>query len=151
VHRTHHAYSDTEKDPHSPINGRIYALIGWMFKVHQIRIPITLIRDVIKVRWLVKIDLYRIYIIYAIVLVSSVISLSMTLGLLMAMFTAFFIEMGINAFMHDPVKQESLNANEFLCWITAGGLKHKLHHENSGKATEADPGYYFIKLISINE
>ncbi|REJ77494.1 MAG: acyl-CoA desaturase [Acidobacteria bacterium] len=32
THRMHHAYTDTEKDPHSPNNGFIWSHIGWICK-----------------------------------------------------------------------------------------------------------------------
>lgn len=30
IHRAHHRYTDTDKDPHSPRNGMMYALTGWL-------------------------------------------------------------------------------------------------------------------------
>lgn len=35
VHRLHHQKSDLEGDPHSPKDGFIHSLVGWMFNVHQ--------------------------------------------------------------------------------------------------------------------
>ncbi len=32
THRLHHAFTDTEKDPHSPKDGFFWAHIGWIFK-----------------------------------------------------------------------------------------------------------------------
>jgi stearoyl-CoA desaturase (delta-9 desaturase) len=32
THRVHHAFTETEKDPHSPRNGTYWAHIGWIFK-----------------------------------------------------------------------------------------------------------------------
>lgn len=32
THRMHHAFTDTEKDPHSPIQGLYWAHIGWIFQ-----------------------------------------------------------------------------------------------------------------------
>ena len=32
THRIHHAFTDTDKDPHSPIEGNYWAHIGWIFK-----------------------------------------------------------------------------------------------------------------------
>lgn len=32
THRMHHAFTDTDKDPHSPKNGFFWAHIGWIFK-----------------------------------------------------------------------------------------------------------------------
>lgn len=32
THRMHHAFTETEKDPHSPIRGAFWAHVGWIFK-----------------------------------------------------------------------------------------------------------------------
>ncbi|MBV9215034.1 MAG: fatty acid desaturase [Acidobacteria bacterium] len=32
THRVHHAFTETDKDPHSPRNGTYWAHIGWIFK-----------------------------------------------------------------------------------------------------------------------
>lgn len=47
VHRLHHKYADTDKDPHSPhINGIFYILLGAYNK--KIKIPASLIKDLLK-------------------------------------------------------------------------------------------------------
>jgi sn-1 stearoyl-lipid 9-desaturase len=32
THRIHHAFTETDKDPHSPLNGAYWAHIGWIFR-----------------------------------------------------------------------------------------------------------------------
>lgn len=32
THRIHHAFTDTDKDPHSPLNGAYWSHIGWIFR-----------------------------------------------------------------------------------------------------------------------
>lgn len=32
THRLHHAFTDTEKDPHSPLNGIFWSHMGWIFR-----------------------------------------------------------------------------------------------------------------------
>ncbi len=60
MHRVHHAYSDTEHDPHTPTKGIFYALITWFW-----RIPFgfaaheqydTYAPDMLKNRWHVFLD-----------------------------------------------------------------------------------------------
>lgn len=48
VHRMHHKYSDTEKDPHSPSKGKFHAYIGWIFKFNPGNKHYYLIADLIK-------------------------------------------------------------------------------------------------------
>ncbi|HEY2846474.1 MAG TPA: fatty acid desaturase [Pyrinomonadaceae bacterium] len=62
THRIHHAFTETEKDPHSPRNGTYWAHIGWIFRgTAQIQ-PQTAIRkyspDLIRDPYLVFIDKY---------------------------------------------------------------------------------------------
>jgi fatty-acid desaturase len=37
VHRLHHVKSDAPGDPHSPQDGFLHALVGWMFKMHRLQ------------------------------------------------------------------------------------------------------------------
>ena len=147
MHRLHHAYSDTDKDPHSPIHGKYHAFAGWLFNSHKIQPSFMIVKDLLKHNWLINLEIYKTYIVYSIVLTSLLISPAVTLGILLASLLTFFIELSINAFLHDPIKKEAMNAGSILCWLTAGGLKHKLHHDGSNKITTEDPGYYFVKLI----
>lgn len=150
VHRQHHIHSDDKLDPHSPHNGRFHAFIGWIFKAHTLTIPIKLVKDLLveKNRWLLHIDVYKIYIVYTGVICVYLLGTNIFIGLLLAMFTAFFIELYINAFLHDPVIKTSKNSNKVMCWITFGGMEHKLHHDGSTKTNAGDPAYPLINLLS---
>jgi stearoyl-CoA desaturase (delta-9 desaturase) len=35
THRLHHAFTETDKDPHSPLKGLYWAHIGWIFQGHR--------------------------------------------------------------------------------------------------------------------
>jgi stearoyl-CoA desaturase (delta-9 desaturase) len=150
VHRYHHIHSDNELDPHSPHHGKFHAFIGWVFKAHTLTIPIKLVKDLLveKNKWLLQIDIYKIYIVYTVVICAYVLSTSILIGLLLAMFTAFFIELYINAFLHDPEIKISKNSNRVMCRITFGGMEHKLHHAGSAKTDPADPAYPLVNLLS---
>lgn len=62
THRVHHAFTDTDKDPHSPRKGTWWAHIGWIFSgVAQIQPESTRQRyspDLLKDPYLVWIDKY---------------------------------------------------------------------------------------------
>ena len=49
MHRMHHTYSDTEKDPHSPIYGFWHSSLLWMFRIRsdgvQFRYVVDLLRN----------------------------------------------------------------------------------------------------------
>lgn len=44
THRLHHAFTDTDKDPHSPRNGVIWSHIGWIFKGTAQRQPDAVVK-----------------------------------------------------------------------------------------------------------
>lgn len=60
THRIHHAFTDTDKDPHSPRHGTYWAHIGWIFRGTAQVQPETAIQkyspDLICDRYLVFID-----------------------------------------------------------------------------------------------
>lgn len=60
MHRVHHAYSDTESDPHTPTKGLLYALLAWYWRMPYGFSHHTLYdrhaRDVLKIRWHVFLD-----------------------------------------------------------------------------------------------
>jgi len=62
THRIHHAFTETEKDPHSPRNGTYWAHMGWIFQGTAQDQPQTAIQkyspDLIRDPYLVFIDKY---------------------------------------------------------------------------------------------
>lgn len=62
THRLHHAFTDTDRDPHSPRNGVIWSHIGWIFRGTAQVQPETVVQkyspDLIKDKYLVFIDKY---------------------------------------------------------------------------------------------
>ena len=62
THRIHHAFTETDRDPHSPRNGTYWAHIGWIFKGTAQMQPQTAINkyspDLVRDPYLVFIDKY---------------------------------------------------------------------------------------------
>lgn len=62
THRIHHAFTETDKDPHSPRNGTYWSHIGWIFRgTAQIQSRATMQRyspDLTKDRFLTLLDKY---------------------------------------------------------------------------------------------
>jgi fatty-acid desaturase len=150
AHRWHHAHSDDDKDPHSPVHGRWHAFIGWIFKVTPDSIPITVIKDFFtsKHQWVFVLERFKIVVPWITVVFVLMLSPAACLGMLAAMFLAHLIELYINAFLHDPVKKIAIDVHPIIGWLTAGGLTHKLHHDQAGKVTPNDPGYFFVQIIA---
>lgn len=62
THRMHHAYTDTDKDPHSPKNGFFWSHIGWILKgrsqTHDMKTHARYSPDLVKDPWNVYADKY---------------------------------------------------------------------------------------------
>jgi fatty-acid desaturase len=62
THRIHHAFTETDRDPHSPRNGTYWSHIGWIFRgTAQIQPPVAVQKyspDLLRDPYLVKLDKY---------------------------------------------------------------------------------------------
>jgi len=152
VHRMHHAYSDTEHDPHSPLFKGFWKVLTSSFKVP--RIPRRFIRDMLRNKRVVWFYKYHLYIRIGLLVAGF---LLLPLGYFLALFVApwFYGHLGfglINALCHkNGVVRNSWLANVF----TSGEGWHKNHHDRGmdwriGKTWwQWDPGALWIKLIRI--
>jgi stearoyl-CoA desaturase (delta-9 desaturase) len=149
IHRWHHAHSDTDKDPHNPAHGRWHAFIGWLFTVEQNTSPGTVIKDFFESKnsWVFTLEKYKVFIPWFSVVIAYSINPSIALGLMTVMFLAHLIELYLNGFLHNPKTHEAMNDHWVLCWLTAGGLMHRLHHDHPTALPKEDPGYWFVKVI----
>lgn len=149
VHRYHHQHTDTDLDPHTPLKGRWFAFMGWLFQKNPPPLPLRLIKDLLHDdnAWVLKVDAYKIYIIHAGVLLSLLIDPKITIGLIFGMFSGLLIELLINAFAHNVKTKKAMNTHPIITWLTAGGTLHEHHHDKSAVCSKDDPGYYFVKLI----
>ncbi|MEX0641152.1 MAG: fatty acid desaturase [Pirellulales bacterium] len=53
-HRVHHAHSDDEEDPHSPVEGFVWSHVGWLFRrtsAHNLSVYQKYSRDILEDRW----------------------------------------------------------------------------------------------------
>ena len=146
IHRQHHAYSDTEKDPQSPTHygfWRIYFNLWGLDQKIERKFFKGLINNKILKFWhdhyfkmvgvlvvtLLAIDPLLLVFAYALPCVLS----SHLFGL-------------FNAYLH---KTGEATNNAFINLFTAGEGYHKAHHDDSKKLRHGpiDPTYFFIKLI----
>ena len=169
VHRgSHHRYSDTEKDAHTPTKGWWYAWHMWLHdwdKYFNPKYAIDLIRDPMHV-WVAKNYNYIIFVTYVIV---GLISWELLLfGFIVPAALSLYMESNINVFCHRKghgyrnfeTKDQSRNV-PLLAWITWGQGWHNNHHEKassydfgstiSGKAHEWDFSLIFLPLIATKE
>jgi len=125
-HRYHHAFTDTEKDPHSPAKGKWYAHFLWVLS--PVKIPTMVVKDLIKDKITMWINANCRSIVILTLCCFALIDYSLMLGLMLAMIISFNVEMSINSlFGHD--KDGSKNT-KWLQYITLGASLHDNHHRN---------------------
>lgn len=148
-HRYHHAFTDTDKDPHSPIKGKWYAHFLWTLNPPSV--PAIIVKDLIKDKLLGWMNLHCRSIVIITLLIVFLLNQTAGLALLLAMVMSFNIEMGINSlFGHDSKGSKNTMA---LQYITFGASLHKNHHINPKNYNfavapgEVDLVKYFIDWI----
>lgn len=128
VHRLHHRYADTEKDPHSPTKGRWHAFAGWILRYEPPANSIILLRDIRerypllvtyrKIEWLIPILFHSLTFI-----INYELFLAFLLAAVLSILNGFFI----NAFSHNT-KGEPTDS-PWLARLVNPLFMHKYHHE----------------------
>lgn len=179
LHRgLHHAFTDTERDPHSPIHGRWQAYQGYSFDAEAMNVPLRAAGDLLRdksisnywTRWMSNHYpqfLWTAWIAYG--------ALSwyfdvpqLFVGLVCAQVWAINQEAIINLFGHSnwlgakpDFKTGDLSVNRpWLALITWGQALHNNHHHNASIADFAfykrswwwvDPSMLIVALIRTNK
>lgn len=152
AHRYHHAYTETNKDPHSPRVHGIFLSYFPMLKNEKLN-PIF-IKDLLHDNLYTFIHKNYLNIILITCCITFIfLGFNWTLSILIAPGALCWFNISLcNILCHwgknnDPIKQ-----NKLLAWITFGEGYHKHHHENPRDPDfgngNYDPGYAVIKLIS---
>jgi fatty-acid desaturase len=164
THRIHHAFTETEKDPHSPRNGTYWAHIGWIFRGAAQNHPQTAIRkyspDLLRDPYLVFIDKY--YWMTTVVVAAILFAVGGWSMVLCAIF--FRTVMGwhftwlVNSATHlwgsrrFETRDDSRN-NGFIAAVTFGEGWHNNHHAYPRSARhgltwrEFDPNWVQIRAL----
>lgn len=169
VHRgSHHRFSDTEKDAHTPIKGRWYAWHSWLHDWHEYFNPkyvVDLLRDH-QISWFTK---HYEKIILMTYIIAGLISWEILLfGFMIPACVSLYQESNINVFCHSgklgyrnfETGDNSRNV-PILSYITWGQGWHNNHHECSssydfgtsisGNQKEFDPSLLVLHLIATKE
>lgn len=152
MHRWHHANSDTNKDPHSPLKGFYFSYFGWLLDPPNV--PVFTIRDHLKDKILIKIEeRCREFVILGLV-ITFIISNELGTSLLAAMICTFHSEMLVNAFLHKKIHDKYHPVNNLFFMIISGGSSlHQNHHKFASspnfrlKRYEIDMSFQFIKML----
>jgi stearoyl-CoA desaturase (delta-9 desaturase) len=159
LHRQHHAYSDTEKDPHSPKNVG-YKLFGFQHykKQEEHKMQLFLIKDMMSKTQLFIHNWY-ILVIATFVLLLAIINIEILyFGWILPALFIQFSQSNFNYFGHTygyinyKTDEDSKN-NIFLFPIILGEAWHNNHHgdpknmSTTVRRFELDPLSWFITLI----
>ena len=109
VHRMHHAYADTEKDPHSPIHRKWYQVL---LSTHRVKtIPRKFVKDLFKNKRVMFYHKHRLIVMVFTYIVAAAINIKLLLFLLLLLPMSFICYGIINLFGHN--KHGSVN----VWWI----------------------------------
>jgi stearoyl-CoA desaturase (delta-9 desaturase) len=159
LHRKHHAYSDTNQDPHSP-KYLGYKLFGFSHykKQEEEKMQLFLVKDLVTKE---QLFIHKWYMLIMLVFIVSFALINIELFYFVWVIPAFLIQISqynFNYFGHMfgyrnfDTKDDSRN-NIWLFPIILGETWHNNHHTNPKNMSttvrkfEIDPLHWFIKLI----
>jgi stearoyl-CoA desaturase (delta-9 desaturase) len=161
-HREHHKHSDTELDPHSPVeHGFFFSHVGWIFHKKTDRTDYSSIPDLTRCPELVWLDRNR----YAPVLLLGLLCFlidgwtGVVVGLCWSTVATWHGTFAINSLAHVHGSKRYVTGDEsrnnwWLALITLGEGWHNNHHWYQGAARqgfrwwEIDLTFYSLKLLS---
>jgi len=163
IHRGyHHRYSDTDKDPHSPIHGFWHSYILWMFKIKEGDHNLKYVVDLLKDKDIIFFHKYYNHIIWISHLTLAFINFDFWIFTVMLpaflTFHSFALQTSLNhskkyGYKNYETRDDSVN----VIWLwpfILGEAWHNNHHGEAGNANfgsrhwwEIDPTYHIIKLI----
>jgi fatty-acid desaturase len=154
----HHAYPDTKRDFHSPVNGGFFnAYVGYVNKLDKMRfLGCREIMEQSFYKWTQKLYVAFVWLILAGALVFSP---QFGFALLTAMIMAFHQTALVNTLCHSKLGYTNFETNDlsrnvrWLSWLTFGLALHNNHHKFPGAADfavkddETDVGFTLAKFL----
>jgi fatty-acid desaturase len=156
----HHAFSDTDRDPHTPTKGWWYAMVGWHLTNHKL--PLIICKHLLKDPFYVKLESNIIAFWWATFIIFALIDVRLALyglglaGIIGSLFTAW-----TNASGHSIGTQRFNNRDNskniawwsWVCWQGSGALQNNHHahparYHDSWAWYEFDIGRWIIPLIA---
>jgi stearoyl-CoA desaturase (delta-9 desaturase) len=162
VHRQHHRYSDTELDPHSPVQGGFWhAHVGWIFTEHRRRPSYDTVADLTRYPELMWLDRNK----YATAILLGVAVWffagwsGLVVGFLWSTVLCWHGTFTINSLAHVHGSQryqtgDDSRNNWWLAVITCGEGWHNNHHAYQSATRQGfrwyewDLTYYVLKVAS---
>lgn len=148
VHRQHHRYADTDRDPHSPTKGRWHAFVGWMWHYQppppSANICADLIRDYPFLKTYEKVEpLVQPMFFITVYLINY----QLMLIFMMAAVLSYATGTLINAYSHNPKIEDHNKAvdNKLLAILVNATFLHRRHHAHGSAAD-----YSFEQVYDIS-
>jgi stearoyl-CoA desaturase (delta-9 desaturase) len=152
VHRTHHKYSDTDKDPHTPALGFWRPLFGNYNNIPNISVPII---DLYRNKTLVFIDKYYFYLYFLSLSIFALIDIDLFLLSFAGLVLSFHIRTHIGNYMSHGGSRLTGPINTFMPFAFGEGM-HKNHHDDTSRANfgrasiiNFDHGYYILRGLFL--
>lgn len=161
----HHRYSDTEKDIHSPIHGKLNSYFGWMLTVDESNMSIRYAGEMLRDRFQVWIHENYFLVVWATFIIVALLSWKLALfALVPAMLVTFHQEMFVNCFLHNKswgyrnFDTDDNSVNVYWYGLIFWGIGfHNNHHAkpndyNFGhKPEEIDLCKYIVRLVEVSD
>ena len=167
-HRNHHRYSDTEKDPHSPVSKTVwFAHVGWILAPDYTETDWKMIRDLVKfpeLRWLNHLHwipgiVVAVFCFLVGWLTDSGAWAAVVLGFVISTVALYHTTFLVNSACHLFGKRrykttDDSRNNVLVALLTMGEGWHNNHHyyQNSARQGffwwEIDASYYILKALS---
>jgi len=159
-HSHHHKFTDTDKDIHSPVQGKFFSFIGWYFKSNNVKIKKSIL---LKNQYLKYIHKNHIKIYWTTIIPCTLFLPEITLNLfLLPAIISFWGVNLVNLLCHyDFFGYRNYNTNDnsrninWLSFLTWGLALHNNHHRNPNcynfrnKSKEIDISGFIIKKIFL--
>jgi len=163
IHRGyHHKYTDTDKDPHSPKKGKLWAYMLWPNKIHYKDLSYRYITDLMRSDWQQWLNNRYFLINYTAWMIAAAIGPTMFLSLVVAQVITMHLEFCVNLFCHlrtmpfsyRNFETEDDSVNYWIPGLLFWGIGfHNNHHANPTNydfghtKREIDLTKYLVRLV----
>jgi len=161
IHRTHHRYSDTEKDPHSPL---IFGYVPVQFRLTPTMPRLEYVPDILKSKFHMNmLEYHWLYTILVGVVIYFIDPYAVVYAYLAPSLILQHASSMVNTLTHSRLgyrnfetRDQSVN-NFFVGYFHGGEGWHNNHHANASdpqfgkKWWEFDPGYHLIQLVRTDK